>query len=373
MWAELKSAARRADGPAAEYALSLAAFGAMLVVSLVLAPVGGDDSIPGLLFLGAVGFSGWYGGLGPALLTTACGALALDYFFELPPFLLEVTNTRTITYLLSFLLISILLGSLNGRLRQSNRRLRAERDRAEAAVTARDELIAAVSHDLRSPLTAIKKSVYSLRDREVQLSQAQRERLLSNVEAEADRLVHFVTGALALRRLENGWSPQWERISPSEVVSAVLDRCLPALGPRPVTFDIGDDLPAVHMDPALVDQALTAIFENVAVHTPPGSPVAIAGDMDHGELRLSISDAGPGIPAEARERIFDKYERLDRASSGLGLGLAIARAAIEAQGGYLRVQDSRLGGACFTIIIPKVHRQTSDDSQPGSAKRPRGG
>jgi K+-sensing histidine kinase KdpD len=359
MWATLKAAGGRTHGRVAEYALALASSGVMLVVSLMLAPIGGDDSVPGLLFLGAVGLSGWYGGLGPALLTTACGALALDYFFETPPFTLELTNVRTLAYLLSFLLVSTLLGSLNARVRTSNRRLRAERDRAEAAVVARDDLIATVSHELRTPLTAIKTSVYSLRDRDAELEPDKRERLLSNIEVEADRLVHFVTGALALRRLENGLTPQWDRMSPAEVVSAALDRCSPALGPRPLSFEIPDDLPAVRMDPALLVQALTAVLENVAVHTPPGSPVAIDGYFEAGEFHLSISDAGPGIPEEARARIFDKYERLDRASSGLGLGLAIARAAIEAQGGWLRIHDSRLGGACFTIVLPKALERIS--------------
>jgi K+-sensing histidine kinase KdpD len=354
MWAQLTLAGRWWEGRAAQYGLALASSLVMLGVSVLLAPIGGDDSIPGVLFLGAVGISGWYGGLGPALLTTALGALALDYFFESPPFLIEVTNVRTLTYLLSFLLMSILLGSLNGRLRVSNRRLRIERDRAEAAVIARDELIATVSHGLRTPLTAIKTSVYSLRDRAVELAPEKRERLLSNVEAEADRLVHFVAGALALRRLENGLTPRWERISPAEIASAALDRCMPALGERQVDFEVEDELPLVRIDPALIDQALTALLENVALHTPPGSPLAIDGALHGDELYLSVTDAGPGIPVEAREVIFHKYERLDDGASGLGLGLAIARAAVEAQGGCLRVQEGRLGGACFTIIIPRV-------------------
>jgi two-component system sensor histidine kinase KdpD len=291
--------------------------------------------------------------------STAFGALALDYFFETPPFSIEVTNARTLTYLLSFLLMSVLLGSLNARLRVSNRRLRDERDRAQAAVDARDELITTVSHDLRTPLTAIKTSVYSLTDHAVELPPDKRDRLLGNIEAEADRLVQFVSGALALRRLENGLTPQWERIPPAEVVSAALDRCLTALGERPVTFDVQEDLPPVRMDPALLDQALTALFENVAAHTPPESPLAIDGRLEAGALRISVSDAGPGIPVDARERIFDKYERLDREGSGVGLGLAIARAAVEAQGGRLNVHDSRLGGACFTILIPRVLERAS--------------
>jgi two-component system sensor histidine kinase KdpD len=326
----------------------------MLGVSLLLAPIGGDDSLPGLLFIGAVGVSGWYGGLGPALVSTAFGAVALDYFFETPPFALAISSTRTLTYLLSFLLMAVLLGSLNARLRDSNRRLRAARDRAEAAVIARDELIVAVSHDLRTPLTAIRTSVYSLRDRSVELSTETRERLLSNVEAETDRLVHIVTQALALRRLEVGLQLHWERIGPAEVVSAALDRCGAALGQRPVKFDVPEDLPPMRMDPALLDQALTVLFENVATHTPADSPMAIAGGLKNGALQICVSDAGPGIPADARERVFDKYERLDRTGSGIGLGLTIARAAIEAQGGRVLLQESQLGGACFTIVIPRV-------------------
>jgi two-component system sensor histidine kinase KdpD len=196
--------------------------------------------------------------------------------------------------------------------------------------------------------------MYTLRDPTIELTAETRNRLLANVEAEADRLVHAVTSALALRSLENGLSPHWERMEPSEVVSAALDRCLPALGSRQITFQVPDDLPELWMDAALLDQALTALFENVAVHTPAGSPLEIDGCLQNNDLVVRVSDAGPGVPADVRERIFDRYERLDRTQAGVGLGLAIARAAVEAQGGRLCVADSKLGGACFTILIPQA-------------------
>jgi two-component system sensor histidine kinase KdpD len=239
-----------------------------------------------------------------------------------------------------------LLGSLNAR-------LRAERDRARDALRARDELMATVSHELRTPLTAIKASVYSLGDQYTQLTPEKCSRLLSNIESEADRLIHFVTEALALRRLENGLKPRWEWSAPGEVASAVLDRCLPALGPRSIRFAI-DDNASVRIDASLVDQALTALLENVAAHTPRGTPVHIEGGIRGRDLRLTVSDAGPGVPLDARERIFVKYERLDCVSPGVGLGLAIARAAVEAQGGRLSVEDSALGGACFVLVIPNA-------------------
>lgn len=337
-----------------QYALALALSVVGLAVSLVVAPLDADDSVASLLFLAAVGLSGWYAGLRSALVATVCGALAIDYFFETPRYMLEITSVRTLTDLLSFLLVSVLLGSLNARLRLAMTRLRAERDRAESAVVARDELLAVVSHDLRTPLTAIKASVYSLRSRALRLSPQTRARLLLNIEGEADRLVHYVTGALALRQLENGLSPQLEWNAPGEIVSAVLDRCLPALGTRPVSFAVANDLPLVKMDASLLDQALSVLLENVAVHTPPGTPVAIEGSIRGADFYLAVSDAGPGVPTDARERIFVKYERLDQRRPGLGLGLAIAHAAIDIQGGRLWVEDSVLGGARFVLAIPNA-------------------
>jgi two-component system sensor histidine kinase KdpD len=178
--------------------------------------------------------------------------------------------------------------------------------------------------------------------------------LLGTIEVEADRLAHFVAGALALRRLENGLIPQWQSSTPAEVASAVLDRCMPLLGARTVHFAIADDLPNVRIDPALLDQALTALVENVAVHTPPQTALSLGAAVDGHDLRLEVSDAGPGIPPAERQRIFSKYERLEPTSPGAGLGLAIARAAVEAQGGRLWVEDSPLGGARFVLLIENV-------------------
>jgi two-component system, OmpR family, sensor histidine kinase KdpD len=336
------------------YAVALVACVAALAVSFLVVPTYADDSIGALFFLAAVGLAGWYGGFGPALMATAFGALAIDYFFEIPRGTLQITSGHTLSDLLSFLIVASLLGSLNARLRLSNSRLREERDRARAALVARDDLMATVSHELRTPLTTIKTSVYSLRDRVRQLPDDTRDKLLSNIETEADRLAHFVSGALALRRLEHGVNPRWEWSAPGEVAWAVLDRCLPVLGGRPVHFAVADDLPPVRIDAGLLDQALSVLLENVAVHTPPGTAVTVEGGIVGRDLRLSVSDAGPGVPAHSRQRIFDKYERLTETSPGVGLGLAIARAAAEAQGGRLWVEDSPQGGAQFVLVIPNA-------------------
>jgi K+-sensing histidine kinase KdpD len=139
-----------------------------------------------------------------------------------------------------------------------------------------------------------------------------------------------------------------------EIVAAVLDRCAPILGERPVTFDVPDTLPLARFDAGLLEQALTNVVENVGVHTPPGTPLAIMGHIEAGYVRIEVSDAGPGIPPASRDRVFSKFERLRDNGFGTGLGLAIARAATEAQGGQVRIDDSQLGGARFTILVPNV-------------------
>jgi K+-sensing histidine kinase KdpD len=323
-----------------------------LVIGLALSPVDPDDSVPALLFLAAVGVSAWFGGLGPALVPTIAGGLAIDYFFEQPPYRLEVSSVRTLVDMASFLLVAAIVGLLNHRLRLVNTRLRLERDRAEDAVEARDELIATVSHALRTPLTTIKTSLFSLREDNAD-QPMERDRLLATATSEADRLIRFVTDALELSRLEAGPTPRVEWNDVGEIVWVAVDRCQPLLGDRPLTLDVPETLPLARFDAGLLDQAVTAVLENVAVHTSPHSGVWIEGEVAQAaDLRLTISDAGPGIPSADRERVFEKYERLNGQGSGVGLGLAVARAAIQVQGGSLWVEDSPYGGARFVILIP---------------------
>jgi two-component system sensor histidine kinase KdpD len=291
------------------------------------------------------------------------GFLALDFFFEYPPYTFEVTALGTSLDLLAFLGVAILVGTLNARLRIARQRAWTAREEAEAALHARDEALAIVSHDLRTPLTAIKTSVSTLRKPGAPLTDNTRFELLGTIESEADRLVHFVSDALAMTRLEAGIAPdrQWNALG--EIVSAVLDRCGPVLGERPITFDVPDTLPLARFDAGLLDQALSNVLENVGVHTPPGSPLAIVGRIDGGHVRLEVSDGGPGIPADARTRVFDKFQRLRDDGFGTGLGLSIARAATEAQGGHLRIADSPLGGARFVMLVPNVASGETTDAR----------
>jgi len=336
----------------AQYVVAVASVLLATLCALPLYPSASD--LPLLLTLAAVTVSASFGGYGPAFVAVIGGFLALDFFFEFPPYSFEVSALGTSVDLLAFVLVGLLIGTLNARLRVARHRASAARHQAETALQARDEALAIVSHDLRTPLTAIKTSISTLRNPGAPLADGIALELLGTIEAEADRLVHFVSDALAMTRLEAGIVPdrQWNALG--EIVSAVLDRISPVLGDRPVTFDVSDTLPLARFDAGLLDQALSNLLENVGIHTPPGTPVSIVGRVEGGNVRLVVSDGGPGIPPGARERVFRKFERLGEAGFGTGLGLAIARAATEAQGGQLIVEDSPLGGAQFTILVPSV-------------------
>jgi two-component system sensor histidine kinase KdpD len=334
------------------YLLALACSGVALLLSVRFANF--DDDIALLVFLTSVAATAAGGGLGPALLATAIGFASLDLFFESPRFLIEVSDPRTSIDLIAFLVVSVALGSVNAKLRSARQRADVARLEAEKALLARDEALAIVSHDLRTPLTAIKTAISTVRNPGTPLAEMTRLELLGTIEAEADRLVHFVGDALALSRLQAGVSPdrQWNALD--EVVSAALDRSGAILGERPITFDVPDNLPLARFDAGLLAQALGNLLENVGVHTPSGAAVSITGRIERGTLRLEVSDAGPGIPSEARDRVFNKFERLHEHGPGAGLGLAIARAATEVQGGQLRIEDSPLGGARFVLLLPDV-------------------
>src|SRR5205823_3227063 len=194
------------------------------------------------------------GGFGPAVLAIVAGFLALDFFFESPPFSFIVSHLGTSLDLVAFVLVAILLGTLNARLRRARQRADAARQQAEAALMTRDEALAILSHDLRTPLTAIKTSVSTLRNPGAPLAEGTRTELLGTIEAEADRLVHFVGDALTMTRLEAGITPdpQWNALG--EIVSAVLDRTSPILADRPVTFAVTATLRLRRIDAGAVEK-----------------------------------------------------------------------------------------------------------------------
>ncbi len=216
----------------------------------------------------------------------------------------------------------------------------------------RASLMGAVSHDLRTPLASVKTAVSALRRAGEQgtLSESDREELLALIEERSDALDRLVANLLDMTRIQSGALELRRAITPvADIVEGGLRAS--ALSASGVTVDLPGDLPAVDVDAMLIEQVIANLLDNAARHSPDGACVLVSAEA-HGELvALSVADRGPGVPERERERVFSMFSRLG-AQGRAGLGLAIAKAFVEAHGQTIHVEDSQEGGARFVVTLP---------------------
>ncbi|KOG33819.1 MULTISPECIES: sensor histidine kinase [Streptomyces] len=214
----------------------------------------------------------------------------------------------------------------------------------------RTSLLAAVSHDLRTPLASIKASVSSLRSDDVEWSEEDRAELLAGIEAGADRLDHLVGNLLDMSRLQTG------TVTPL-IRTVDLDEVVPmALGGVPdgsAELDIPESLPMVDVDKGLLERAVANIVENAVKYSPEGRTVAVSASALGDRVELRVVDRGPGVPDDAKDGIFEPFQRFGDAprGSGVGLGLAVARGFVESMGGTLGAEDTPGGGLTMVLTL----------------------
>ncbi|MFF4907261.1 ATP-binding protein [Streptomyces sp. NPDC001260] len=233
------------------------------------------------------------------------------------------------------------------------RRLLEEADRARALDEGnriRTALLAAVSHDLRTPLAGIKAAVSSLRSDDVAWSEEDRAELLEGIEEGADRLDHLVGNLLDMSRLQTGTvTPLIREVDLDEVVPMALV----GVDEDGVRLDIPETLPMVAVDAGLLERSMANLVENAVKYSPPGKPVLVAASALADRVEVRVVDRGPGVPDEAKERIFAPFQRYGDAprGSGVGLGLAVARGFAEAMGGTLDAEDTPGGGLTMVLTL----------------------
>jgi two-component system, OmpR family, sensor histidine kinase KdpD len=225
-------------------------------------------------------------------------------------------------------------------------RLRAQAAQAEALAEGnrmRTALLAAVSHDLRTPLSSIKAGVSTLRQTDIAWSEQDRAELHATIENGADRLDYLIGNLLDMSRLATGSLSPFLRATAIDEVAVLAMQGLP--GSADVRLDVPDDLPLAAADPGLLERALANLLGNALRFSPPQLPPAVVGRASVDCVRISVIDHGPGVPREDQDRIFEPFQRLgDQASgTGVGLGLAVARGFVEIMGGRL-VADATPGG-----------------------------
>lgn len=224
----------------------------------------------------------------------------------------------------------------------------------------RNTLLSSISHDLRTPLTAVSGAVSTLIENEGAVDPKNQQELLQTIQEEASRLNGMIRNVLDLTRLESGAitvRKEWQPLE--EIIGVVLNRLGERLAGRPIEVRLPPDLPLIPFDALLIEQVLTNLIENVVKYAPPGSPVELSAAPGPGFVTLEVADRGSGITPGDEERIFEKFVRGHATGGGVGLGLAICRSIIAAHGGRIWAENRVGGGAVIRLTLP-VEGQAPD-------------
>ena len=227
----------------------------------------------------------------------------------------------------------------------------------------RNALLSTLSHDLRTPLTAIVGLSSAVLRQLADAPAAQRE-LARDLQEEAHRMSSMVSNLLDMARLQSGSVPlnrEWQTLE--EVVGSAVRATSRVLGSRNVQVSLPEDLPLLHFDAVLIERVLVNLLENAAKYTPTDSQIVVAAARDKDTVRVWVDDLGPGLPPGMEDRIFDRFTRGERETSrpGTGLGLALCRAIVEAHGGRIWAENRARGGARFAFTLPLLKAPAMPD------------
>ncbi|MEK6322049.1 MAG: DUF4118 domain-containing protein [Acidobacteriota bacterium] len=327
-------------------------------------------------------------GARPAIVGSVLGVLCFNFFFLRPLHTLTIADPDNWVALIAFLITAVTAGQLSanakrraeeaeGGRREIERLYDELRDAFERASQAealrrserlKSALLDAVTHDIRTPLTSIKASVTTLLDElrgragdTATLDAEGRRDMLEVIDEEADRLNRFVEGLVELARIEAGeleLRRRWGTVD--EIVMTALERAEPLTRGHTVAVTIEKDLPVVRVDAKAVAQVIYTLVDNAAKYSPAGTGIKVTAGKAEGEMvRLTVEDEGLGVPAELRERVFDKFFRAMRDGDtgtqppGTGMGLAIARGIVEAHGGRIWIEGASAGrGMLVALTLP---------------------
>lgn len=360
---------------------------AVCVVASLGAPLLGQLDLANIamLFPLAVLYAAVWLGRGPAVLAALLSVVLFDFFFVKPHFTLAIEDLQYLITLAVLLVVALTTAELVARLRRERDTavVRAEEAaRARLAVESerlRNTLLASLSHDLRSPLTALAGLAESLSLAGPPLPPAQAE-LAEAIRREAMRTHALARDLLDLVRLQSDTVQlvrEWVPVD--ELVVTAVQASEHSLGDHRLITELEPALPLLHVDPVLMERVLCNLLDNAVAHTPVGGTLTIAAHAlgapsSDGPPRLAIavSDTGGGLPPGRERVIFERFVRgedsLQRGEREMGdmrtgLGLAIVRAIMDAHGGEVTAHNREGGGACFTLCLPL-------ESQPPQPEAP---
>jgi len=358
------------------------AVGGTALITAVLAPFQQqvNSTTVALSFLLVVLFVALFWGSRPALVASVLGMFCFNFFFLPPLYTLTIAHAENWVALVVFFTTALAVGQLSARAKQraeeaESRKLEVEslytqlqaafERESEAEAIKRSErlksaLLDAVTHDLRTPLTAIKASITTLIDetrgqteesQPVVLDAESRSEMLEIIDQESDRLNRFITDLIDLARIEAGelrLRRRWGAVD--EIISTALARAKSLTINHHLQIDTEQELPVVRVDANAVSEVVYTLVDNAAKYSPPGSSIFIRAQRGpEGMVTMAVEDEGTGINRDMRERVFDKFFRATRDGdithqpSGTGMGLAIAKGIVEAHEGKIWIESGRNG------------------------------
>lgn len=354
------------------FAFSLGAIGLTAAALFALRDAVNATTVA-MIFLVIVLSSATFFGRNPALVASFAAMLIFNYFF-LPPYgTWHIADPQNLIAWAAFTITAVVAGELSANVRRravEAEQLYAELQAAFEKATEAEALkqseklksavLDAVTHDLRTPLTSIKAAVTTLLDSEgghrtIELDSSGRTDFLDVINEETDRLNGFIESMVQLARVEAGRAEASRSDADvEEIISIALDRAEKVLAGHNLGINIQKDLPPIHADGRAVAEVIYNLVQNAANYSPAGSTITITASADQSGHCIEISDQGRGIAPELRDRVFEKFVRIegDR-SEGLGLGLAISKGIVESQGGSITIADGPDGlGTTFVIKFP---------------------
>jgi len=309
-------------------------------------------------------------GRNPALLASFVAMLVFNYFFLPPVGTWHIAEPQNLVAWAAFTITAIIAGELSayaGRRAIEAERLYEELQWAFAAATQaealkqseklKSALLDAVTHDLRTPLTSIKASVTTLLESEgghrtIELDGEERTEFLAIINEETDRLNDFIEDMIHLARVEAGSvKGTGTPANVEEIITIALERAEPVVEHHHLVLNLQKELPLMRVDARAIAEVVYNLVENAAKYSALDTIITITAALHGNAVFISVMDEGKGIPIEMRDKVFEKFVRLDgEHTDGLGLGLAIARGIIEAQNGKIEIGQGA-GGRGTKIIL----------------------
>ena len=325
----------------------------MFVVSLVCFSFKNliDYKIVALILLMTVSVVAMLFEILPVLLAAILSAVIWNFFFIPPLYTFDIGNTEDVLMFLLYFLIALVNAVLTFKIRQAEKKAR-DKEEKEKELRLYNTLLNSLSHELRTPISAILGCVDVLKEGIHNLSAENQAELLNEMEIAANRLNRQVENILNMSRLESGMlKPKLDWTDMNELVNNAIHKLLPTN--HQFIFQNSECLPLFKLDSGLTGEIVYNLLHNAVQYTPAKSRIEIAVKHQDENCTIAVSDNGNGFLAEEIPLVFDKFYRIPNSrTGGSGLGLSIVKGFTEAQNGTVKLENNQFGGATFTIVIP---------------------